>query len=110
MSQSGKRVVMTGAARRTGTGFARAGLAEATQVALANINAAAVQAAAPSSGPHEISTDVTRRESIGCGVVVPFGCRGAAQRHSGTATFLATPVGGQIPAHGHGADGGNRIA
>ena len=69
MRLQGKTALITGAARGIGYEFARAYIAEGAKVALADINAAAVQAAAASLGPQALAVtlDVTRQESIDAG-------------------------------------------
>lgn len=64
MRLAGKRALITGAARGIGLEFARAYLAEGAQVTLADINEAAVTAAAAALGAHSVVMDVTRQESI----------------------------------------------
>jgi galactitol 2-dehydrogenase len=63
---SGKRALITGAARGIGLAFARAYLAEGATVALADINTEAVAKAAQALGPgaHPVTLDVTRQDSI----------------------------------------------
>ncbi len=69
MRLSGKTALITGAARGIGFEFARAYIAEGARVALADINAEAVKAAAASLGPQAlaIQMDVTRQDSIDAG-------------------------------------------
>lgn len=68
MRLSGRRALITGAARGIGLEFARAYLAEGAQVTLADINEGAVTAAAAELGAHAVVMDVTRQESIDAGV------------------------------------------
>ncbi|HMO06611.1 MAG TPA: L-iditol 2-dehydrogenase [Paracoccaceae bacterium] len=67
---SGKRALVTGAARGIGLAFARAYLAEGAQVTLADINEASVREAAAGLGAaaHAVAMDVTRQDSIEAGV------------------------------------------
>lgn len=69
MRLQGKRALITGAARGIGLEFARAYIAEGATVALADINAEAVAAAAASLGPQAVAIqmDVTRQDSIEAG-------------------------------------------
>ncbi|MFZ0099794.1 MAG: L-iditol 2-dehydrogenase [Gemmobacter sp.] len=69
MRLQGKTALITGAARGIGLEFARAYIAEGATVALADINAAAVQAAATSLGPQAVAIqmDVTDQASIEAG-------------------------------------------
>ena len=69
MRLQGKTALITGAARGIGLEFARAYIAEGATVALADINAEAVQKAAASLGPKAIALhmDVTRQDSIDAG-------------------------------------------
>jgi D-sorbitol dehydrogenase (acceptor) len=70
MRLQGKTALITGAARGIGLEFARAYIAEGATVALADINAEAVQKAAASLGPKAtaLHMDVTRQESIDAGI------------------------------------------
>jgi len=69
MRLQGKTALITGAARGIGLEFARAYIAEGATVALADINAEAVAAAAASLGPQAVAIqmDVTRQDSIDAG-------------------------------------------
>ncbi len=69
MRLAGKTALITGAARGIGLEFARAYLAEGATVTLADINAAAVQAAAAALGPgaHAVQMDVADPASIEAG-------------------------------------------
>lgn len=69
MRLQGKTALITGAARGIGLEFARAYIAEGATVALADINAEAVAAAAASLGPQAVAIqmDVTRQDSIEAG-------------------------------------------
>jgi galactitol 2-dehydrogenase len=66
----GKTALITGAARGIGLAFARGFIAEGAQVALADISADAVAAAAASLGPtaHAVQMDVTNQASIDAGM------------------------------------------
>lgn len=66
MRLQGKTALITGAARGIGLAFARAYAAEGAQIAIADINLAAAQAAARDIGPqaHAIALDVTQQDSI----------------------------------------------
>ncbi len=70
MRLDGKTALITGAARGIGLAFARGFIAEGAQVALADINADAVAAAAKSLGPmaHAVQMDVTGQASIDAGI------------------------------------------
>lgn len=69
MRLQGKTALITGAARGIGLEFARAYIAEGARVALADINAEAVEKAAASLGPQALAVqmDVTRQDSIEAG-------------------------------------------
>ena len=69
MRLQGKTALITGAARGIGLEFARAYLAEGAEVALADVNAGAVAAAARDLGPkaHAVAMDVTDQASIDAG-------------------------------------------
>lgn len=66
MRLQGKTALITGAARGIGLEFARAYIAEGARVALADINAAALEKAVAELGPKAIAVqmDVTRQDSI----------------------------------------------
>ena len=70
MRLHGKCALITGAARGIGFEFAKAYIAEGATVALADINAEAVQRAAASLGEKAVPVvmDVTRQESIDAGI------------------------------------------
>ena len=69
MRLASKRALITGAARGIGFEFARAYLAEGAQVALADVNEAALVAAVAELGPgaHAVQMDVTDQASIDAG-------------------------------------------
>lgn len=69
MRLAGKTALITGAARGIGLEFARAYIAEGARVALADVNASALQAAAEALGPQALPLvmDVTRQDSIDAG-------------------------------------------
>ncbi|ESW60404.1 MAG: sorbitol dehydrogenase [Rhodobacter sp. CACIA14H1] len=69
MRLQGKTALVTGAARGIGLEFARAYIAEGARVALADINAEAVEKAAASLGPQAVAVqmDITRQDSIDAG-------------------------------------------
>jgi len=70
MILQGKTALITGAARGIGLSFARGFIAEGAQVALADVNAEAVAAAAKTLGPmaHAVQMDVTDQASIDAGI------------------------------------------
>jgi galactitol 2-dehydrogenase len=70
MTLDGKTALITGAARGIGLAFARGFIAEGATVALADINADAVAAAAKTLGPmaHAVQMDVTSQASIDAGM------------------------------------------
>ncbi len=70
MRLAGKCALITGAARGIGLSFARAYIAEGAQVALADINAAALAQAVADLGPqaHAVQMDVTDQASIEAGI------------------------------------------
>jgi galactitol 2-dehydrogenase len=70
MRLAGKCALITGAARGIGLEFARAYIAEGAEVALADINAAALDTAAADLGPqaHPVQMDVTDQASIDAGI------------------------------------------
>ncbi|RDD70178.1 L-iditol 2-dehydrogenase [Paracoccus versutus] len=95
MRLQGKTALITGAARGIGLEFARAYIAEGARVALADINADAVRAAAESLGPQAIAVqmDVTKQDSIDAGfaeVVARFGHLDILINNA--ALFTAAPV------------------
>lgn len=69
MRLAGKTALITGAARGIGFEFARAYIAQGAKVALADINAAALERAVAELGPQAIGVqmDVTRQDSIDAG-------------------------------------------
>lgn len=69
MRLAGKTALITGAARGIGFEFARAYIAQGAKVALADINAAALERAVAELGPQAVGVqmDVTRQDSIDAG-------------------------------------------
>ena len=95
MRLEGKRVLITGAARGIGLEFARAYLAEGASVALADINASAVEEAAGAlgAGAHAVTMDVTRQESIEAGVEAAVAAMGGIDiLVNNAALFDAAPI------------------
>lgn len=95
MKLRGKRALITGAARGIGLEFARAYLAEGAQVTLADINGAAVQAAARDLGPgaHAVQMDVTDPASIEAGFAAAVGAMGGLDiLINNAALFTAAPI------------------
>ncbi len=68
MRLAGKTALITGAARGIGRSFSERYIAEGARVAIADINAEAVRAAAASIGAHPVVMDVTGQASIDAGV------------------------------------------
>ena len=95
MRLQGKSALVTGAARGIGLEFARAYIAEGAQVALADINADAVAAAAASLGPqaHAVQMDVTDQASIDAGFAQAIGAMGKLDiLVNNAALFTAAPI------------------
>ncbi|WP_449043449.1 L-iditol 2-dehydrogenase [Paracoccus versutus] len=95
MRLEGKTALITGAARGIGLEFARAYIAEGARVALADINADAVRAAAESLGPQAIAVqmDVTKQDSIDAGFAKVIGQLGHLDiLINNAALFTAAPV------------------
>ncbi|KFI26577.1 sorbitol dehydrogenase [Haematobacter missouriensis] len=95
MRLEGKRALITGAARGIGLEFARAYLSEGASVALADINAAAVEEAAGSlgTGAHAVTMDVTLQESIEAGVEAAVAAMGGIDiLVNNAALFDAAPI------------------
>ena len=95
MRLQGKTALVTGAARGIGLEFARAYIAEGATVALADINAEAVAAAAASLGPqaHGIVMDVTEQASIEAGFAAAIRQMGKLDiLINNAALFSAAPI------------------
>lgn len=95
MRLQGKCALITGAARGIGLEFARAYLAEGARVALADINAEAVAAAAASLGDGAVPVvmDVTRQDSIEAGIAEAVAKMGRLDiLINNAALFTATPI------------------
>ena len=78
MRLHGKKALITGAARGIGFEFARAYIAEGADVALADVNAEALNRAVAELGPkaHVIQMDVTRQDSIDAGFAAAVSAMG----------------------------------
>ena len=93
MRLQGKRALITGAARGIGLEVARAYLREGAQVALGDINAAAVKAAADAIGAHAVVMDVTRQDSIDAGIAEAVAKMGGLDiLINNAALFSAAPI------------------
>ena len=95
MRLQGKTALITGAARGIGLEFARAYIAEGATVALADINAAAVQAAATSLGPQAVAVqmNVADQASIEAGFAEAVSALGKLDiLINNAALFTAQPI------------------
>ena len=95
MRLQGKTALITGAARGIGLEFARAYLAEGAEVALADVNAGAVAAAARELGPkaHAVAMDVTDQASIDAGFAEAIAKMGKLDiLINNAALFSAAPI------------------
>lgn len=95
MRLKGKCALITGAARGIGLEFARAYLAEGARVALADIHAEAVEAAAAELGEGAVPVvmDVTRQDSIESGFDAAIECMGRLDiLINNAALFTAAPI------------------
>lgn len=91
----GKCALITGAARGIGYEFARAYIAEGAQVALADINAAALEKAVAMLGPqsHAVQMDVTNQASIDAGIASAVAAMGKLDiLINNAALFEAAPI------------------
>jgi galactitol 2-dehydrogenase len=95
MRLQGKTALITGAARGIGFEFARAYIAEGATVALADINAAALDKAVAELGPQALGVqlDVTRQDSIDAGFGVAIDRMGHLDiLINNAALFSAAPI------------------
>lgn len=95
MRLKGKTALITGAGRGIGLEFARAYIAEGATVALADINAEAVESAAKGLGPKAVAIqmDVTKQESIDAGFAKAISTMGKLDiLINNAALFTAAPI------------------
>ena len=95
MRLAGKTALITGAARGIGFEFARAYIAEGATVALADINAAALERAVAELGPKAVAVqmDVTRQDSIEAGFAAAIAKMGKLDiLVNNAALFSAAPI------------------
>jgi len=95
MRLAGKTALITGAARGIGFEFARAYIAEGASVALADINAGALERAVAELGPKAVAVqmDVTRQDSIDAGFAAAIGAMGRLDiLVNNAALFSAAPI------------------
>lgn len=95
MRLAGKTALITGAARGIGFEFARAYIAEGATVALADINAAALERAVAELGPKAVAVqmDVTRQDSIDAGFAAAIAKMGKLDiLVNNAALFSAAPI------------------
>jgi galactitol 2-dehydrogenase len=95
MRLQGKAALITGAARGIGLEFARAYLAEGAQVALADVNAAALATAVAGlgAGAHAVQMDVTDQASIEAGITQAVSAMGGLDiLVNNAALFDAAPI------------------